>query len=294
MGRSTRRPVAYGACLRDLPSFDLVVATIGRVAELTRLLDSLSAQTHRALRVIVVDQNHDDRLAEALARDDLDVVRLTAPPGLARARNAALSELTRDVVAFPDDDCVYPQSLLERVAQRLARDPTLDGVSAVSETRPVARTRVGRRKASYSKDNVWNLVASAGLFLRRPSSSGSGASTSVSASDRRPRGHPARRSTTSSVRSTAGAGSSTTRRSSSNTSSRDDRADFGLTATARASGTCSASTVIRLVLARMTIRPVGGTRLARRSHTATARYHVATLRGRVRGYLGARSSKSSA
>jgi hypothetical protein len=37
--------------------FDLVVATVDRVEELRRLLDSLIARTYRAFRVLIVDQN---------------------------------------------------------------------------------------------------------------------------------------------------------------------------------------------------------------------------------------------
>src|SRR5688500_15490805 len=71
----------------ELPSFDLVVATIGRVSELERLLESLAAQTHRSFRILVVDQNPDARLAPVLERaSELEVVLLTAPPGLSHAR----------------------------------------------------------------------------------------------------------------------------------------------------------------------------------------------------------------
>ena len=41
----------------ELPSFDLVVATVDRVEELDRLLASLDRQTHRRFRTLLVDQN---------------------------------------------------------------------------------------------------------------------------------------------------------------------------------------------------------------------------------------------
>jgi len=152
----------------ELPSFDLVVATVGRVDELSRFLDSLVAQTHDRLRVIVVDQNRDDRLNDALDGVRLDVLRLRSERGLSRARNAALEHLTADLVAFPDDDCLYPGDLLERVARRLAESPALDGLTgrAVDDS--------GRSSASWEHDgamltesNLWNRAISFTIFLRR-------------------------------------------------------------------------------------------------------------------------------
>ena len=114
-----------------LPSFDLVVATVDRVEPLGRLLASLERQTHADLRVLLVDQNDDDRVDVVVAAHPrLEVVRLRSPRGLSRARNAALGHLVADVVAFPDDDCEYPGDLLARLGERFAARPELDGLSA--------------------------------------------------------------------------------------------------------------------------------------------------------------------
>ena len=92
----------------ELPSFDLVVATVDREREMDRLLTSLDAQSHRGFRVVLVDQNRDDRLERVVAAHPaLEVVHVRSERGLSRARNAALEHVTADVVAFPDDDCVY-------------------------------------------------------------------------------------------------------------------------------------------------------------------------------------------
>jgi glycosyltransferase involved in cell wall biosynthesis len=47
--------------------FSLIVATIGRTAELRSLFESPAVQTHRDFEVIVVDQNPDDRVVQTLA-----------------------------------------------------------------------------------------------------------------------------------------------------------------------------------------------------------------------------------
>jgi GT2 family glycosyltransferase len=151
---------------RETPSFDLVVATVGRVELLARFLDSLRGQTQQAFRVLVVDQNPDDRLRDVLT--GLDVVHLRSQPGLSRARNTALEHLTADIVAFPDDDCVYPPDLLDRVAARFARDPDLGGLTGR------AADATGRSSASWRTDaatlteqNLWNRAISFTIFLRR-------------------------------------------------------------------------------------------------------------------------------
>jgi glycosyltransferase involved in cell wall biosynthesis len=139
-------------------TFDLVVATIDRVEELGRLLESLQGQTHHDFRVLVADQNEDDRVTGVVERHpELQIVRLAAPRGLSRARNAVLPQLRADVVAFPDDDCVYPPDLLERVATRIVE---LEGVTG-REPWWTAEAAV------LTRENLWNRAISFTIFLRR-------------------------------------------------------------------------------------------------------------------------------
>jgi GT2 family glycosyltransferase len=154
----------------ELPSFDLVVATVGRVTELDRLLDSLEQQTYDRLRVILVDQNEDDRLAQLVARHSrLAVVRVRSELGLSRARNRGLEELASDVVAFPDDDCEYKPGLLERVARELAGEPTLDGLTGRAVDHAGHSSSSWRTTAALlTDDNLWNRAISFTIFLRRP------------------------------------------------------------------------------------------------------------------------------
>ena len=155
----------------DAPRFDLVVATVDRTDDLRALLASLVAQTDDGFgfRLVVVDQNEDDRVERLLAEySGLDALHLRSLRGLSRARNAALPHLEGDLVAFPDDDCVYPPDLLDRVALRFAADPGLDGLSG----RPVAADGrvVGRWPAEtlpITPDTVWHRANSHTIFLRR-------------------------------------------------------------------------------------------------------------------------------
>jgi len=153
---------------QELPSFDLVVATVGRVTELERLLDSLESQTYRGFRVILVDQNPDARLEGVVEGTVLDVLHVRSERGLSRARNVGLEHVLADVVGFPDDDCVYPAGLLARLGDRFAMDSGLDGVTGK------AADREGRSSPSWkphaavlTDDNLWNRAISFTIFLRR-------------------------------------------------------------------------------------------------------------------------------
>jgi glycosyltransferase involved in cell wall biosynthesis len=153
------------------PQVDLVVATVGRSEELGRLLESLVAQSYPQLRVVLVDQNPDDRLAPMLSSFEsrLSILRLESPPGLSRARNQALRALTGDIVAFPDDDCWYPPSLLDEVVEVLVAHPDWGGLSVQ------ARDSGGKRSTMLwdtspgpiDRYNVWRRAISVGFFLRR-------------------------------------------------------------------------------------------------------------------------------
>lgn len=150
-----------------LPTFDLIVATTGRTAELAAFLDSLARQSYSGFRVIVADQNEDQRVEETLAGRGGSVVRVRAEPGLSHARNTALPLVEADVVGFPDDDCTYPADLLERVAQAFERRRELDGLTGRTADAS-GRSAPGWSMVPFALDreHVWHGGNSATTFLR--------------------------------------------------------------------------------------------------------------------------------
>jgi glycosyltransferase involved in cell wall biosynthesis len=106
--------------------FSLVVATCGRTTELATLLASILCQRRDDIEVILVDQNADDRLLPTIEefRAQLTIRHLrTGQRNVSAARNLGLDFAQGEIVAFPDDDCWYPDNLLDGVDQWFNRSP---------------------------------------------------------------------------------------------------------------------------------------------------------------------------
>lgn len=141
--------------------FSLVLATLGRTAELSNFLSYLDRQSFRNFELIVIDQNPDDRLIPVLAPygSRFEIKHLRSEKGLSRARNLGLRHISGDVVAFPDDDCWYPPETLETVARTLASHPEWDGITGKWNSRH-------QTGAFLSRFNVWLRTCSILIFLR--------------------------------------------------------------------------------------------------------------------------------
>lgn len=152
--------------------FSLVLGTVDRTSELSRLLRSLSEQELTDFELIVVDQNKDDRLSAVLApwRDRMRIKHLRVPErGLSRARNIGLQHAVGDIVAFPDDDCWYASTLLSQVFEWLERHASYDGVTGQSRDAGGQPTQISGppQPARISPRNVWHCAISYSIFLRR-------------------------------------------------------------------------------------------------------------------------------
>lgn len=115
------------------PAVSLILATVGRTSELDRLFDSFAAQTFKNFEVVVVDQNTDDRLLAYLDRArrlGLAIKHVRhRPPNLSVARNVGIEAAEGEWVGFPDDDCWYEDTLLERLEPRFRCTDPLSGAA---------------------------------------------------------------------------------------------------------------------------------------------------------------------
>jgi glycosyltransferase involved in cell wall biosynthesis len=281
---------------RELPSFDLVVATVGRTDELARFFDSLAVQDSPRTRVLLVDQNEDERLEPILAAAPVEVVHLRSTRGLSRARNVGLTRVQADIVAFPDDDCVYPPRLLQRVGERLAATPELDGLTGRAEGfdgRASASWRTDR--AFLRRDDLWNRAISFTIFLRRQTVTGVGEFDVELGLGSGTPWHSAEEIDYLVRALDRGARIEYDPALVVQHEVRPDTPEIGLRDGASIGYLLRKHRYPARTLGRMLARPVGGTLVAlARLDAGRAGYQLATLRGRVRGYLGARRSKISA
>ena len=278
---------------RELPSFDLVVATVGRTDELAAFLGSVGAQEYPGVRVLVVDQNEDERLEPVLSSPPVEVVRVSAPRGLSRARNAALPFLRGDVVAFPDDDCVYPPGLLHRVVERLAADASLDGVTGRAVANDDSVSASWRPDpARLRRDDLWNRAISFTIFLRRSVVEFVGAFDEQLGLGSGTPWHSAEEIDYLVRAIDSGARIEYDPTLIVRHDVREDTPAIGLRDGASVGYVLRKHGYGPRLVGRMLVRPVGGTLASLiRLDGDGVRYHLATLRGRIRGYRGARSSK---
>jgi len=85
--------------------------------------------------------------------------------GLSRGRNRALSHVREGIVAFPDDDCFYPDDLLKSVAEIFRTG--VDGVTVSQRTPQGTDSMLRWKKAEVqvSKFNIPRTVNSSTIFL---------------------------------------------------------------------------------------------------------------------------------
>jgi glycosyltransferase involved in cell wall biosynthesis len=152
--------------------FSLCMATRGRDAEIGEFCQSLLAQSRDDAELIVVDQNEDDRLVPVLARyaDRIPITHLRSDVAKANhARNLGLRAARGDIVGFPDDDCLLPPGVLDRVAEAFDADPGLMVLTGPAES-PAGGLGSGRWRddaGAITRENVWTSVIEFNLWLRR-------------------------------------------------------------------------------------------------------------------------------
>ena len=151
----------------------LVVCTLGeRPEDLRALLRSLEPQVSCLREIIIVDQHADATRVPKLLdahRSTLPIRHTRSEKGLSRARNHGLTLVTGSLVAFPDDDCVYPAGLLHWVTQWFDanREYSILAVGVKDAEGIPSGNRWVQSACDIRPMNAFRTTFSSSLFLRK-------------------------------------------------------------------------------------------------------------------------------
>lgn len=155
-----------------MKSFSLVLTSYDRQFDLDRFAASIKRQTYSGMvQVIYVAQGTATLALESIpGRLAVETIHAGRRLSASAARNLAATRATGDIIAFPDDDCWYPDDLLEKVAGHFSAHADVSCICA-SIYDPIRKVPYGRRpfgvKRRITYANLFRLPIEAGVFFRR-------------------------------------------------------------------------------------------------------------------------------
>jgi glycosyltransferase involved in cell wall biosynthesis len=112
------------------PAISILVCTRNRAATIGKCIESILANSVRALELLVIDQSDGDETQTIMLEiGDPRLHYLRTPTrGLARGRNIGIEASIAPIVLFTDDDCYVEPTWVESFLDEFRRDPALDAV----------------------------------------------------------------------------------------------------------------------------------------------------------------------
>lgn len=152
-------------CIVDL---GLVVATLGRVGPLERLLQSVAPQLRPGDRVVIVAQNRVgdvERLAREFRDDGIAVHVTTSARGASRGRNVGVAALPAGerLLHFPNDTTWYPTGSIEAIRTAVG-DAHVGALTVVDEHG--AKFALPAPGTPLDRWNAWSVIEM-GLLVRK-------------------------------------------------------------------------------------------------------------------------------
>jgi glycosyltransferase involved in cell wall biosynthesis len=168
---------------KDMSKFYLILATLGRRDELIGFLESLKDQTFQNFELIIVDQNEtmliEDLIKKYSSFYTIHHIKIKEK-GLSLARNVGIKYLnsilkdnqTQEIIlAFPDDDCEYPKTLLEDVVKSFEalgnKYNILTGISIDKKTLKISAGKFEERNCEINCNNFLRNAISFTIFIRQ-------------------------------------------------------------------------------------------------------------------------------
>jgi len=151
--------------------FSLILATVNRRDELKCFLEHLMKQTYRNFELIVVDQNLDSRLKPILDyySQAFPICHIKSEiKGASHARNLGLKYAKGDIISFPDDDCWYPDDLLEQVEAYFRKNAQIQVLMGRSVDKNMRNSHVNwdMKSGIVNRFNLWKRGLEFTMFLK--------------------------------------------------------------------------------------------------------------------------------
>lgn len=154
----------------DKVKFSLILCTVGTTKFLNEFFVSLSNQSFKNFEVIVVDQNIDDRV-DIIVKEFLSLMNIKhikSEVGLSKARNKGLQYAGGEIIAFPDDDCIYPIDLLKNVNEYMKKNQKdFLLIKMKNSYKNGRKVQEGIKSQEVNYSNMFVLGASISIFLKR-------------------------------------------------------------------------------------------------------------------------------
>ncbi|AID44001.1 glycosyltransferase [Candidatus Arthromitus sp. SFB-mouse-Japan] len=152
--------------------FSLIMATLGRFDEIRIFLDSIDLQNYTDFELIIVDQNEENILGDIILpykkKFYINHIRIKEK-GLSLARNVGIKYAKGDIIAFPDDDCIYSLGILDFVNKFFIENKNVDFLTfrlRDKETGDDANLRWYNRDVEITSKNIFRTVISPSIFIR--------------------------------------------------------------------------------------------------------------------------------
>ncbi len=111
------------------PSVSVVIPALNAAKYLSLAIESIKAQNHQNLEILVVDDASQDNTVEVARAYGVQVFQLTHQSGAAVARNHGIAQAQGELIAFLDADDEWLPNKLTKQIQLLLTYPHLQGIT---------------------------------------------------------------------------------------------------------------------------------------------------------------------
>ncbi len=148
----------------------LVVCTYGRTKQLSELIDSIKHQSILPKEIIIVDQNP-PRFLDTLINECVSNINIVHEnvtfTGASKARNYGAGMATGELIAFPDDDCIYREDTIKSVMREFERN---NGLGVLIAGKDETLHTINKNE-SIRKNAVTEIHTVLGLFKAKAETS---------------------------------------------------------------------------------------------------------------------------